>query len=214
MGSIISEVPESLDLSVSVYDPDGNDSITKVEVVVNSGKTIYTWNDPSELASGELSVTLDPDYSYYFIRVTEGDGDLAVTAPVWVGESLKLGISSFESGTDIPVTGEAVKLTPTLFNSEASDATVTSLTYTIDGSEVAYTDTTGYTVPKSGTVSAEYQFTPLKAKLTKITVTAVVELEGKEYTFTKDVELDVKDADSLVYVGIDASHYNEYVSGN
>ena len=77
-----------------------------------------------------------------------------------------------------------------------------------------YTDTTGYTVPKSGTVSAEYQFTPLKAKLTKITVTAVVELEGKEYTFTKDVELDVKDADSLVYVGIDASHYNEYVSGN
>ena len=39
-------------------------------------------------------------------------------------------------------------------------------------------------------------------------------LDGVEYTFTKDIELDVKDADSLVYIGIDASHYNEYVSGN
>ena len=51
-------------------------------------------------------MTLDPDYSYYFIRVTEGDGDLAVTSPVWVGESLKLGISNMVCGTATPVTDE------------------------------------------------------------------------------------------------------------
>ena len=53
--------------------------------MVNSGKVVHTWSDPAELNQGSLSVTLDPDYSYYFIRVTEGDGDLAVTSPCgWV----------------------------------------------------------------------------------------------------------------------------------
>ena len=213
LGSIISEVPEKLNIAVSVNDPDRTDSITKVEVVVNSGKTIYTWDNPADLATGNLTCTLDPDYSYYFIRVTEGDGDLAVTAPVWVGETLKLGISNLVCGTATPVTNEELTLTTTLFNSETTDATVKSLTYTI-GDEVIGTDTTGHAIPASSTQDITFNWTPTKAKVTTITVTAIVEQNGKEYTFTKQIELDVLDADSLVYIGIDASHYNEYVAGN
>ena len=81
LGSSLTEVPEKLNIHVTVNDPDASDSISKVEVIVNSGKTAYTWDDPAVLATGDLSVTLDPDYSYYYIRVTQGDGDLAVTAP-------------------------------------------------------------------------------------------------------------------------------------
>ena len=213
LGSTISEVPEKLNIAVSVNDPDKTDSITKVEVVVNSGKTIYTWDNPADLATGNLTCTLDPDYSYYFIRVTEGDGDLAVTAPVWVGETLKLGISNLVCGTATPVTNEELTLTTTLFNSETTDATVKSLTYTI-GDEVIGTDTTGHAIPASSTQDITFNWTPTKAKVTTITVTAIVEQNGKEYTFTKQIELDVLDADSLVYIGIDASHYNEYVAGN
>ena len=213
LGSCI-DVPDKLNINVTVNDPDASDSISKVEVIVNSGKTAYTWNDPAELASGALSVELDPDYSYYYIRVTEGDGDLAVTAPVWVGESLKLGISALECGTSTPVTGEELTLTTTFFNSEAADATVKSLTYTTNGSVVLGTDTTGYTIPASGTLAVDFKYTPDVAKVMTVTVTAVVEQDGKEYTFTKDISLDILNADSLVYVGIDASHYNEYVAGN
>ena len=213
LGSIISEVPEKLNIAVSVNDPDKTDSITKVEVVVNSGKTIYTWDNPADLATGNLTCTLDPDYSYYFIRVTEGDGDLAVTAPVWVGETLKLGISNLVCGTATPVTNEELTLTTTLFNSETTGATVKSLTYTIGGVVIG-TDTTGHAIPASSTQDITFNWTPTKAKVTTITVTAIVEQNGKEYTFTKQIELDVLDADSLVYVGIDASHYNEYVAGN
>src|SRR5699024_7525639 len=36
LGSIISDVPENVTINVSAYDPDGSDSISKVEVVVNS----------------------------------------------------------------------------------------------------------------------------------------------------------------------------------
>lgn len=214
MGSSMEEVPEKLNINVSVSDPDASDSISKVEVIVNSGKTAYTWSDPSELASGELSCELDPDYSYYYIRVTQGDGDLAVTAPVWVGESMKLGISSLECGTASPVTNEELTLTTTLFNSESADATVSAITYQIKGGEVLGTDTTGYTVPASGTQAVEFKYTPTAAKVSTITVTVVMELDGLEYTFTKDIELDVQDAEKLVYIGIDASHHNEYVAGN
>lgn len=214
LGSSITEVPEKLDISVQVSDPDGSDSISKVEVVVNSGKTIHTWSDPAELAKGDLSVSLDPDYSYYYIRVTEGDGDLAVTAPVWVGESLKLGISSVECGTSTPVTGEEIEISTTLFNSESTDALIKSITYTANGSQVIGTDTDAGTVGASENKTISFKYTPDKARLMKLTVTVVLEQDGKDYTFTKDIELDVLNADDLVYIGIDASHYNEYVAGN
>ncbi len=214
LGSSITEVPSSLNLNVRVYDPDANDTISKVEVIVNSGKVAHSWTNPAELAAGDLSVTLSPNYSYYYIRVTQDDGDIAVTAPVWVGESLKLGISSLTCGTSTPVTGEELELTTTLFNSEKSAATVKSITYSVKGGAVIGTDNTGYTVPAGSTLPVTYKYTPDKARLTTVTATVVLVQNGQEYTFTMDIDLDVQDASKLMYIGIDASHYNEYVSGN
>ena len=213
LGSSLTEVPEKLDIHVTVNDPDASDSISKVEVIVNSGKTAYTWDDPAVLATGDLSVTLDPDYSYYYIRVTQGDGDLAVTAPVWVGETLKLGISDVTCGTSTPVTGEAMTVTTTLFNSESTDARIKSITYAV-GSQVLTSATDAGTVPASGTLDLSYDISFDTARVYKVTATVVLEQDGKEYVFTKDITLDVLNADDLVYIGIDASHYNEYVAGN
>ena len=213
MGSSITEIPDKLNIEVTVNDPDASDSIAKVEVVANSGKVAYTWDNAAQLGSGKLSATLDPSYSYYFIRVTQKDGDLAVTSPVWVGESLKLGISNMVCGTATPVTDEELTLTTTFFNSEDSDATIKSLTYSIGGTVIG-TDKTGYTIAKSSTLDVPFKYTPTAARVFTVQVTAVVEQGNNEYTFTKTVGLDVLNADSLVYIGIDASHYNEYVSGN
>ena len=212
MGSII-DVPEKLNFEISFNDPDRTDSIAKVELVVNSGKVAYTWNSAADLAKGSVSVELDPEYTYYFVRVTEGDGDLAVTAPVWVGESLKLGISKAECGTSTPVTDEELTITTTFFNSEAKPATIKSITYAI-GSETIGTATDPIALAASSTQDVEFKYTPTKARIMTVRITAVIEQDGKEYTFTKDVTLDVLDASKLVYIGIDASHYNEYVAGN
>ena len=213
MGSNIKTVPGKLDIEVSVYDPDRTDSIAKVEVVVNSGKVAHVWDDAAQLKNGTLSVTLAPEYSYYFIRVTQKDGDLAVTAPVWVGESLKLGISNLVCGTATPVTDEELTLTTTLFNSESAEATVTSLIYSIGG-KVIGTDTAGYTIAAGSTLDIPFKWTPDQARVATVLVTAVVNQNNKDYTFTKTISLDVLDASKLVYIGIDASHYNEYVNGN
>ncbi len=212
MGSII-DVPEKLNFEISFNDPDRTDSIAKVELVVNSGKVAYTWDSAADLTKGSVSVELAPEYTYYFVRVTEGDGDLAVTAPVWVGESLKLGISKAECGTSTPVTDEELTITTTFFNSEAKPATIKSITYAIGGETIG-TATDPITLAASSTQDVEFKYTPTKARIMTVKITAVIEQDGKEYTFTKDVTLDVLDASKLVYIGIDASHYNEYVAGN
>lgn len=212
MGSII-DVPEKLNFEISFNDPDRTDSIAKVELVVNSGKVAYTWDSAADLTKGSVSVKLAPEYTYYFVRVTEADGDLAVTAPVWVGESLKLGISKAECGTSTPVTDEELTITTTFFNSEAKPATIKSITYAIGGETIG-TVTDPITLAASSTQDVEFKYTPTKARIMTVKITAVIEQDGKEYTFTKDVTLDVLDASKLVYIGIDASHYNEYVAGN
>ena len=213
MGSII-DVPEKLNFEISFNDPDRTDSIAKVELVVNSGKVAYTWDSAADLAKGSVSVELAPEYTYYFVRVTEGDGDLAVTAPVWVGETLKLGISSVECGTETPVTNEALTITTTLFNSEKTEAAIKSVSYTVNGKAIDGTTGGASTVPASGTAAVTFQYTPTAARVMTVTVTVVLELNDEEYTFTRDIELDVLNADDLIYIGLDGSHHNEYINGN
>ena len=204
------DVGENVDIAVTVYDPDYNDAISKVEVVVNSGRVAYTWD--SIPASGELSCTIPAAYSYYFIRVTQMDGNLAVTAPVWVGEVLKLGIDSVTSDTANPVTSEALTITANLFNSEITAATATSVVFSVDG-EVKYTAKDVSIAPNTR-VGVPFKFTPDSARLQTVSVEATIEQGGNEYTFTGSIQIDVQDRSKLVYIGIDASHYNEYVNGN
>lgn len=203
-------VGENVNIEVTVYDPDHSDAISKVEVVVNSGRVAYTWD--SIPASGELSCTIPAAYSYYFIRVTQMDGNLAVTAPVWVGEVLKLGIDSVTSDTANPVTGEELTITASLFNSEITAAKATSVVFSVDG-EVKYT-AKNVSIDPNTRVGVPFKFTPDSARLQTVSVEATIEQGGKEYTFTGSIQIDVQDSSKLVYIGIDASHYNEYVNGN
>lgn len=204
------DVGENVDIDVTVYDPDYNDAISKVEVVVNSGRVAHTWD--SIPASGELSCTIPAAYSYYFIRVTQMDGNLAVTAPVWVGEVLKLGIDSVTCDTANPVTDEALTITANLFNSETTAAKATSVVFSVDG-EVKDT-AENVSIDPNTRVGVPFEFTPDSARLQTVSVEATIEQGGKEYTFTGSIQIDVQDSSKLVYIGIDASHYNEYVNGN
>jgi len=209
MGSIIEKVPEKLNINIALNDID--DTIKKAELIANSGRVVMAWDVNSQ--SKELTAELTPDYSYYYVRVTQKDGDLAVTAPVWVGDAITLGISSVESSTSTPVTNEEMTIKTTLFNSETADATIKSLTYKLDGNILEQYSNLG-TVAKASSFVSTHTFTPTKAKVQNISVEAVLTLNSVDYSFVKDLELDVRDANKLVYVGIDGSHFNEYVAGN
>ncbi len=213
MGSILKEIPAELNIEVELHDPDHSDSIAKVELVVNSGRVAYTW-DKAAAASGKLTCTLKPEYSYYYVRVTEADGDLAVSAPVWVGDVLKLGISSVECDTAMPVTGEDLNIKTTVFNSETQPATVTKVTYADANGKVLFTDDAPKTVNSASELVISQPYTFDAAMLYTVKVTVDMTQGGKSYSYSMDLELDVEDANGLVYIGFDAAHYNEYVSGN
>ncbi len=194
MGTIFTDenAPEKLNIEVTLYDPDAADSITKVELVGNGGAVAHTWDNAAELANGDLTVELDPEYSYYFVRVTQKDGDLAVTAPVWVGKALKLGITDIKSQAEPVYKGEETTLVTTFYNNEEQAATVKSLVYSVGGTVIG-TDTTGYTISADGTLAVNFTHTFNTAKLTTVEVAAVIEFNGKEGPYTATVELDVID---------------------
>ena len=194
MGTIFPEAPEQLEVVVNVFDPDAHETISKVELIGNSGKVVHTWDNATDIAAGELTATItEPSCSYYYVRVTQADGDLAVTAPVWAGDSISVGIQDVACETAQPVVNQTVKLSTTLFNGQADAVKVKSLVYTTDGSKVLGTDTKGYTIAANGTLDVPFEFTPDVAKRMTIKVTAVIEVNGSDLTYTKDITISVRE---------------------
>ena len=192
MGTIFEEAPDTVNVSVTMYDPDDSDRVQKVELVANSGIVAYTWNDAEELAEGALSAELQPTYGYYFVRVTQADGDLAVTAPVWLGQGVKIGIESFTCPVEHPLVNRETTLTTKLFNNEASAVTVKSVVYTTKGGVVIGSDTAARTVPAGGTLEIPFAYTPDVAKRMTITATVIFSVNGVDYTYTKDLTFVVR----------------------
>lgn len=212
MGSIIDTVPtDPLKFAVHVDDPDASDVISKVEIVTNNGRIAASKSFSSNAADWEFE--LPADAGYYYVRVTQADTNIAVTAPVWVGASALIGINSFEADTKLPVTGEPLTLTAKLFNNEAAPATLKSITYKV-GDVVLKEEQPGTAIPSMSLVEHSLTHTFTAAGRVTVTVFAVITINGKDLEFSQRLELNVRESDKLVYVGIDASHYNEYVRGN
>jgi len=212
MGSIISEVPDkALKFSVNLEDPDQNDTISKVEVITNGGRVANSKSFTSNTV--DWTFELPSIQGYYYLRITEADKNIAVTAPVWIGQAPLVGISSVDTATKMPVTGEPLAIEATLFNNEEASVTLDTISYS-EGGVVLTTETLNETIPSTGTVKKSLNYVPSTAGMTTITATAVFTIAGQTKTFTYDIDLNVRASEQLVYVGIDASHYNEYVAGN
>ena len=212
MGSIIGDIPtQPLQFIIRVNDPDSDDIVSKIEIISNGGRVVNskTFNT----LSADWSFELPSQQGYYYVRVTQADKNIAVTAPVWIGQAPLVGISSFETTTKLPVTDETLDFTTTLFNNEAAPVTVKTIEYKL-GDEVLKTDTLNQEIASSGTMNNSFSYTPTVSKDIMLTATAIIDVGGQEKSFEQKLQLYVRDASKLTYVGIDASHYNEYVNGN
>ncbi|MBQ1476671.1 MAG: cell wall-binding repeat-containing protein [Erysipelotrichaceae bacterium] len=201
MGTVFTEenMPEKFIPEITMYDPDSSDSVKKVELIVDNGAVAYTWNDAEELAKGYVTAELPIEYTYYFVRVTQADGDLIVTAPVWFGSALDLGIEKIAPAEEPLYTNTDITLNTVFFNHEDEQATITSIVYTDGGSKVYATDTTQKTIPANGTLTVDANIGSFDvAKHTNVTVTAVIKCGEKEITVTSDVYLDILDKEAGV----------------
>lgn len=212
MGSIINDIPTSpLKFVLNIDDLDKDDNISKVEIITNGGRVVKSESFNSNVVNMEFELPVVK--GYYYARVTQADKNIAVTAPVWIGNAAIMGITSVECDTIMPVTNEELTINTTIFNNEATGATIKSITYSMNDA-VLEAKTPNTVVSPSGTVKESFKFTPNKAGSAMLNVSVVLTLNGEDKEFNQNVELNIRDSEKLVYVGIDASHYNEYVNGN
>ena len=183
MGSIL---PKSEEAEITVFLSDPTDeAIGNVEVVAD-GRTVLTEQVGTPAQMLELSVS--GGYSYYYLRVTQPDGDVAVTAPVWMDGYDDIGIESFTSDTLTPVRDEEIKLTVELYNDEPVDFIVESLSLYADGKEVCAVSDPG-TAAGMGTLSHTFSYAHPELGVTELRVEAVGSVNGEKRTYEKTLSL-------------------------
>ena len=131
MGSILDE-QESIHITADISDPTDTSGETKVEVIVNGGQTLAEKTFTGGSATVEFD-NLSTGYGYYYLRITQADKQIAVTAPVWTGESVNAGISNTSSDVAMPIRGDEINISSQIFNNLSEEMTVTLLTFTIEG---------------------------------------------------------------------------------
>jgi len=212
MGSTLKNAPTEINLMVNLNDPDSADVIGKVSVIVNGGIVAYT--KTLNVNSGKVEVTIPNDYSYYYIMVEQGDGDIAVTAPVWTKEVTQVGITSITKNTSMDVIGETSTFSTKLYNFEDTDLVLDKVVYSVDG-EVIKTECPDLVKVAKGTEkSITYDFIPTKVGKQTLTVNIEATLGGVKMAFTKSIILNVYDNSSIVDILIDAAHDNFYIAGD
>ena len=214
MGSILSK-QDAVEITAQISDPTDTADM-KVEVIVNGGLVL----DSQTLTDGKDTVTFtfdSNDYSYYYLRVTQADQNIAVTAPVWTGEGVNAGISKTECDTALVVKDEAVNLSSELYNNAGSDMTVQSLTYAV-GDEPIYTADVSEigangVIASGDTATVTFSHTFTNAGKTTVDVTMTATIGGTQYTFTSVLQLTVTDESLVTRVLVDGTHWNDYVTG-
>ena len=129
MGSILGPA-DSLTASVSFNDL-SDFSLGLVEIVADGGKTVASQNVASSAA--ELTMTVPAGCDYYYVRVTQPDGDVAVTAPVWVDSYEDVKITSVTADKEEFYPGEEIGLTLEVTNSEMAEFVVENVEFTWNG---------------------------------------------------------------------------------
>lgn len=203
MGSTLGP-SESPTLRAWLQDPSGEE-LGLVEVVSQGGAVLAS--QTIEESRAQLDFSLSGSHPYYFLRITQGDGDIAVTAPVWTDTLQDLGIRSFTAGSGLTVAGQETLLSLQLYNEEAMDLTVTSV-------ELFWKETSVCTLSAPGTVAAgksltlSVPYTRQAAGPAKLLVRVQGTIGGAVRIREETLELTFHPARTDADILIDGSHEN------
>ncbi|BFT75524.1 S-layer homology domain-containing protein [Paenibacillus sp. P36] len=218
MGAILNAPPATANITVTAANKNpgvATSNIASVKLISYGGKIVdqQTYSGGSSNVNYTYSMTA-PAAGYYFAIITDNQGFVAVTAPIWLGSAPKVGITSVTNSSVMPVTTEALNVTTNFFNNESTPVTLKSISYTVDGDSAANKSyTPGTSIAPSGVAKHEFSYTPTTPGTKTVTISAVLTVGGVDKTYTGTKTMKVVDINSVSYVGLDASHGNEYVSG-
>ncbi|TDE12211.1 CehA/McbA family metallohydrolase [Jiangella asiatica] len=89
MGSVLPSDTTTATLDIGLTDADAAESFSSVRVLTNGGAVAY---DVPDVSGREVRATHElpaADGDYFYLVATQADGDVVVSAPVWVGETTR-----------------------------------------------------------------------------------------------------------------------------
>ncbi len=220
MGSILEkdDVDDTVELKADIKDPTDS-AIGKVEVVVNGGRVIDYKN--VDKAQATVTFNVPADYSYYYLKITEGDKDIAVTAPVWVGEVEACGINDTYTNTVLPVQGEDLDVNVEFYNNEKTPLTIDNINIVasdVDGKKTNVVNVSGADakvkqIASNSTATYTTNFVYNQAGQVTYEVTVDATLNGVKKTYTDKLYVNYAVPNMVANVIIDGTHYGDYVTG-
>jgi DNA/RNA endonuclease YhcR with UshA esterase domain len=211
MGTILSEASE---LNTVIKIADASEPIGKVSIIVDGGTVVGTKTFDSSTAEWELK--LPSGYNYYYIRVDQADKDIAVSAPIWAGTVVPVGISKVEVSQNPQIVDNPVEVTATLYNngSAALEGVKVEFYEGSIGESHKIGESTISGLGASSTATAVISWTPKTTGDIKVIARTGINYAGVDKVFTQDTTIKVANSEDLVKVVIDGGHFNQYVSGN
>ena len=206
MGSII---PKSESAAVTVFLSDPTDeAIGNVEVVTDGGAVLVS--EYVETPSQVLELPASGGHSYYYLRITQPDGDVAITAPVWMDGYDDIGIESFTSDTLTPARDEEIGLTVELYNDESVEFDLDALSLYADETLVSTVSDLGEVAGMS-TLDYTFSYAHPELGVTEFRVEAAGSVNGEDRTYEDTLSLSFHVPEQVKRISVDASHGNSGV---
>ena len=203
MGSIL---PKSEEAEITVFLSDPTDeAIGSVEVVADGGAVLVS--EYVETPSQVLELSASCGHSYYYLRITQPDGDVAVTAPVWMDGYDDIGIESFTSDTLTPARDEKIGLTVELYNDEPVDFIVESLSLYADETLVSTVSDLGEVAGMS-TLDYTFSYAHPEPGMTEFRVEVTGSVNEDPRTYGDTLTLSFHVPEQVKRISVDDSHDN------
>ena len=213
MGSSLGEVND-LNFNIEIKDKDLGDKIKKVSIIANGGVEVISKEFNKEEVSWNFN--LDPEYSYYYVKVVQEDEDILVTAPIWVGDNLNIGLNEVKSDREMILAYEEAEISVEVYNNSSENLKDVKVEFFKD--EISEENKIGEekidNLLGSSIHESSIRWEAERAGEYTIYARATVNLGNKEKIFTKSSKIKVVNPEDVYKVMIDGYHYNQYVTGN
>ena len=203
MGSIL---PKSEEAEITVFLSDPTDeAIGNVEVVTDGGAVLVS--EYVETPSQVLELPASGGRSYYYLRITQPDGDVAVTAPVWMDGYDDIGIESFTSDTLTPARDEEIGLMVELYNDESVEFDLDALSLYADETLVSTVSDLGEVAGMS-TLDYTFSYAHPEPGMTEFRVEVTGSVNEDPRTYEDTLSLSFRVPTQVKRISVDASHDN------
>ena len=189
-------------LTASLADPtDG--AVGTVEVIVDGGAVAAVREVTEPLA--QVQFQLPSDYGYYYLRITQSDGDVAVTAPVWVDQTELAEITAFTCDTALAVQDRPIGLRVEVQNRADAEFLVEQVTFSLDGQALG-TVADPAAIPGNSTAAYTAQLSWDGAGAACIRAEISGTIGGEAICCTAELELTFLTEDLVTTLVVDGSH--------